>query len=231
VVAFTVRPPVYFAGLSEHGSVCAVDARTDVHRTPTPQPKGESLLQDNEVTDLQRSEFSVMARYVTSATLCFGLHLLLTAGTGNLGIWNKGELLTGLVLSLLVAALVGPVVPQGWVKVLDPRRWGLFLVYLVGPFFFAMARANLDVVYRVITGRIKPGIVRIAPNMPNDVSATLLANSITLTPGTLTVEIDEKTNDLYIHWINVDEAVLAHDPRDLCSICGSFPKWARRIAG
>jgi len=172
-----------------------------------------------------------MARFLTTAFLCFLLHLALTAGTGDLGIWNRGELLTGLVLSLLVAALVGPVVPRGWAKVLDPRRWGLFLIYLIGPFFFAMAQANADVVYRVITGRIKPGIVRIAPHMPNDVSATLLANSITLTPGTLSVEVDEKTNDLYIHWINVDEAVLRTTPRDSRAICGNFPQWARRIAG
>jgi multicomponent Na+:H+ antiporter subunit E len=67
--------------------------------------------------------------------------------------------------------------------------------------------------------------------MPNDTSTALLANSITLTPGTLSVEVDEKTNDLYIHWINVDEAVLRTTPRDSRAICGNFPRWARRIAG
>jgi len=172
-----------------------------------------------------------MARFITSAFLCFLLYLMLTTGTGSVGVWNRGELTTGLILSLLVAALAGPFVPRAWASVLNPRRWGLFLIYLIGPFFWAMTKANLDVVYRVITGRIKPGIVRIAPGLPNDVSTTLLANSITLTPGTLTVEVDEKTNDLFIHWINVDEAVLARTPRDYSGICGSFPQWARRIAG
>ena len=170
-----------------------------------------------------------MARFLTTAFLCFVLYLALTTGTGDVGIWNRGELLTGLVLSLLVASLVGRFLPRGWAKVLEPRRWGLMLIYLVGPFFWAMARANVDVVYRVITGRIKPGIVRIAPHLPNDVSTTLLANSITLTPGTLSVEVDEKSNDLFIHWINVDEAALAESRCK--AICGSFPTWARRIAG
>jgi multicomponent Na+:H+ antiporter subunit E len=171
-----------------------------------------------------------MSRFLTTFLLSFLLYLALTTGTGHVGIWNTGELVTGLILSLLVGALVGPVLPGGWAKVLHPRRWLVLLVYLVGPFFWAMAKANLDVVYRVITGNIKPGIVRIAPRLPNDVSTTLLANSITLTPGTLTVEVDEKTNDLFIHWINVDEAVLRRTPRDHSGICGSFPQWARRIA-
>ena len=172
-----------------------------------------------------------MARFITTTLFCFLLYLALTTGTGHVGIWTSGELLTGLVLSILVGAIAGPALPRGWAKVLDPRRWVLLIIYLVGPFFWAMAKANLDVVYRVITGRIKPGIVRIAPRMPNDVSATLLANSITLTPGTLTVEVDEKTNDLYVHWIHVDEAALKRTPRDYRGICGSFPEWARRIAG
>lgn len=172
-----------------------------------------------------------MAKFVTTTLLSFLLYLALTTGSGQVGIWNRGELLTGVVLSLLVGAVAGPALPSGWAKVLDPRRWGLFLLYLIGPFFWAMAKANLDVVYRVITGRINPGIVRIAPQLPNDVSTTLLANSITLTPGTLSVEVDEKSNDLFIHWINVDESVLGKTPRDYRGICGSFPRWARRIAG
>ena len=115
-------------------------------------------------------------------------------------------------------------------RMLSPRRCLLFLVYLVGPFFVAMAKANIDVVYRVITGRINPGIVRISPGLTNDLSLTLLANSITLTPGTLSVDVDEKTNDLYVHWINVDKTALEKMPRDCEYICGPFPKWARRIA-
>jgi len=172
-----------------------------------------------------------MARFLTTSTLSFLLYLALTTGTGHIGIWNKGELLTGIALSILVGAVAGPALPRSWAKVLNPRRWCLFFIYLIGPFFLALTQANLDVVYRVITGKIKPGIVHISPGMPNDAAATFLANSITLTPGTLSVEIDEKSNDLFVHWINVDESVLDKVPRDYSNICGNFPKWARRIAG
>ena len=93
-----------------------------------------------------------------------------------------------------------------------------------------MAHANIDVAYRVITGRINPGIVRIAPDLRSDAAITLLANSITLTPGTLSVDIDEKTNDLFVHWINVKPEVLKEEPRNYQDICAKFPDWARRIA-
>ena len=93
-----------------------------------------------------------------------------------------------------------------------------------------MAKANFDVAYRVITGKINPGIVRISPDLKTDIGITLLANSITLTPGTLSVDIDEESNDLYIHWINVKEESLKKKPVDCKFICGSFPKWVRRIA-
>jgi len=108
---------------------------------------------------------------------------------------------------------------------LNPLRWVIFLVYLIGPFFWAMAKANVDVAYRVITGKINPGIVKISPGLKTDLGITLLADSITLTPGTLSVDIDEKNNDLYIHWINVTtlKPTTHH-------ICTNFPQWIRRIA-
>lgn len=89
-----------------------------------------------------------------------------------------------------------------------------------------MAKANLDVAYRVITGKIRPGIVKISPGLTRDESRTLLANSITLTPGTFTLEIDDEGN-LYVHWINVPQGKEKPTPEELC---GYLPKWARRIA-
>jgi len=93
-----------------------------------------------------------------------------------------------------------------------------------------MAKANVDVAYRVITGKINPGIIKISPNLKTDLGITLLANSITLTPGTLTVDIDEDTNDLYIHWINVKGEALKKNPVECKFVCANFDKWARRIA-
>ncbi len=108
---------------------------------------------------------------------------------------------------------------------LNPVRLVYFVIYLFGPFLLALIHANIDVAMRVITGKINPGIVRIPTGLARDGALTLLANSITLTPGTLTVDADDGSRELYIHWINVTtEKPTAAD------ICGSFPEWARRIA-
>jgi multicomponent Na+:H+ antiporter subunit E len=113
---------------------------------------------------------------------------------------------------------------------INPVRWLTFIVYVFVPFFIGMAKANIDVAYRVITGKINPGIVKISPDLKTDLGITMLANSITLTPGTLTVDIDEDKNDLYIHWINVNERALKGKSVDCNYICGNFNKWVRRIA-
>jgi multicomponent Na+:H+ antiporter subunit E len=55
---------------------------------------------------------------------------------------------------------------------LNPVRWFTFVVYLF-PFVFAMAKANVDVAYRVITGRINPAIVKISPNLKTDMALTV----------------------------------------------------------
>ena len=50
---------------------------------------------------------------------------------------------------------------------------------------------------------IKPGIVKIKTNLKTDAGLTMLANSITLTPGTMTVDINKEKGEMYIHWIDV----------------------------
>lgn len=173
-----------------------------------------------------------MLAILVTAVGAFVFYLFLTWNSGAVGVWSIEELITGIVLALIAGLVAGCVTaPKSdgsgknpW-RMLNPLRWLAFLVYLIGPFFFAMARANLDVAYRVITGRIRPGIVRLSPGLSTDLGITLLANSITLTPGTLSVDVDEEEGDLYVHWINVS------DPEPSCkTVCGSFADWARRIA-
>ncbi len=156
----------------------------------------------------------------------FIIYLILTAGSGNIGLWSPIELLLGAVISLVVAFFTHKLMRNRFpLYLFNPYRLLIFLIYAFGPFFVAMAKANIDVAYRVITGKIKPAIVKISPNFKSDAATTLLANSITLTPGTLTVDVDPKTHDLFIHWL------YATNTEPSCSdICGDFTDWVRRIA-
>ena len=141
--------------------------------------------------------------------------------------WSRLEILFGILFAVLTALLAkklftatGKDPGTGW---LSPARWLVFAAYAAGPFLFHMAKANLDVAYRIMTGRIRPGIVRITPGLRTDFGMTILANSVTLTPGTLSVDVDG--NRLYVHCINVpDREPETHE------VCSSFPAWIRRIA-
>ena len=109
----------------------------------------------------------------------------------------------GLIASFLVAMLFHDILPKEHHVFVSPTRVFWLLVY-VPVFFYYVVCANLDVVYRALHPAmpIKPGIVKIKTDLKTDSAITALANSITLTPGTLTVDL---TDDgyLYVHWINV----------------------------
>ena len=112
-------------------------------------------------------------------------------------------IIAGLVASIVVSLLFHEILPKEHHIFISPVRIFWFLVY-IPVFFYYVIIANIDVVYRVLHPKmpIKPGIVKIITNLKTDSGITALANSITLTPGTLTVDLTED-GFLYIHWINV----------------------------
>jgi multicomponent Na+:H+ antiporter subunit E len=111
--------------------------------------------------------------------------------------------IAGLITSAVVAFLFHEVLPREHHVFISPIRIFWVLVY-IPVFFYYIILANFDVVYRALHPKmpIKPGIVKIKTKLKTQSGNTALANSITLTPGTLTVDL---TDDgyLYIHWINV----------------------------
>ena len=86
-----------------------------------------------------------------------------------------------------------------------PHRYAVFFFQYLPVFLWEVLKANIDVAYRVIHPRlpIRPGIVKVKTSLKTDTGLTFLANSITLTPGTMTVDVDRSSGVLYIHWIDV----------------------------
>ncbi len=114
------------------------------------------------------------------------------------------HLLVGVFVSIFVVYLTGDLFPARFNSLFDAKRY-LWALYFIPVFLYECIKANLDVAYRVIHPDlpIKPGIVKIKTGLKSDIALTFLANSITLTPGTMTVDIDRSSGILYIHWINV----------------------------
>ncbi|MCK5156271.1 MAG: Na+/H+ antiporter subunit E [Spirochaetales bacterium] len=113
------------------------------------------------------------------------------------------ELYTGLAIALLLVLLPLPG-NRVYAEIgLAPKRL-IFTVVYIFVLIKEIFRANIDVAFRVIKPvlPIKPGIVKVKTRLKSRLGRLALANSITLTPGTITVEI--KGDELFIHWIFVD---------------------------
>jgi multicomponent Na+:H+ antiporter subunit E len=71
-------------------------------------------------------------------------------------------------------------------------------------FVWELLTANVDVAYRVVAPSmpIDPAVVEVPLRVESDLAVTTIANSITLTPGTLTMDYDPEANALYVHSID-----------------------------
>ena len=118
---------------------------------------------------------------------------------------DGAHLLAGIPVASVVAFMMGDLVIERPHLMLHPRRYVNFIFLYVPVFLWEVVKANFDVAYRVVHPDlpINPGIVKVKTSLQSDIALTLLANSITLTPGTMSVDIDKDKSVLYIHWIDV----------------------------
>lgn len=120
-------------------------------------------------------------------------------------IMNWQSFIIGIGVSIFVGVVTARnlVSPFSGIGKFNFKRIFWFLYYIL-LFMWLCLKANFDVAYRVLHPKlpIKPGIVKVKTSLKSPIARVTLANSITLTPGTLSVDI---TDDgyLYIHWIYV----------------------------
>jgi multicomponent Na+:H+ antiporter subunit E len=158
-------------------------------------------------------------RYITLFILSFLFWILLTFKL------TFPNLIVGTIASIICSLFFGRFFVTNVYKLLQPRRYFWFIIYLF-VFIRECLKANLDVAYRVLHPRmpIRPGIVKVKTSLKSDMAKMLLANSITMTPGTITVDIID--DDLYIHWIYIK----SEDPEVYTGmITGAFEKYIKKI--
>lgn len=138
-----------------------------------------------------------------------------------------GNVVVGVFIAALVSYLTGDLFTSRphLFKSLNRYLWFLYYIPL---FIWECFKANIDVAYRVIHPAcpIKPGIVKVKTSLKSDTALTFLANSITLTPGTLTVDVDREGGFLYVHWIWVRTQDVEEATRCIVS---RFEKILKRI--
>lgn len=171
---------------------------------------------------MQKTTFSaVLSTFIVS----YGFWLLLT--------WSVApqELIVGAVVCLLVALFSARFFiheKASWL--FNPVKLITALVFWLGVFMVELFKANVDMARRCFTGckDVNPGIVKIPVNLKSDYAQAALANAITLTPGTITLDIIEEDGKTYyyVHWIDVTKPSGEEAGE---AIKGRLEKWLGRV--
>lgn len=127
------------------------------------------------------------------------LALLWAAVTGTV---TLGNLAIGFVIGMAVLAVVGRALDDGRYLSRLSRGSGLALFFL-----WELLVSSLRVAWDVVTPRhrMRPAIVAVPLDVTRDGEITLLANLISLTPGTLSLDVSEDKKTLFVHAMYVDD--------------------------
>lgn len=135
--------------------------------------------------------------------------------------------IAGLVISAVIALAFA-----SFASVYSVIRWSPVVLYhylkYLGVFFIELVKANIKVMLLVFSPRIdiKPGIVEIKTELKSPIGRLALANTITLTPGTLVVDI--KDDSLFIHCVNISTT---DQIEATAEISGRFEELLKKIYG
>lgn len=145
--------------------------------------------------------------------------------------FSAQELIVGAVVCLAVALFSARFfIHERSFWFFNPLKALCALVFWLGVFMAELFKANVDMAKRCFTGcrNINPGIVKVPVDLKSDYAQAALANAITLTPGTITMEITEEEGQTYyyIHWIDVTKPS-GKEAGD--EIKGTLEKWLRRV--
>jgi len=157
-------------------------------------------------------------KYIGTFLVLFTVYVSLVGIVGQQFIVQ--ELIVGAVVSLVLTFILAKYVNYA-IDYKLPIRILVFVFLYLPVFIYQLVLANVDVARRVLSPKIplNPGFVKVNTELEGDFAKLTLANSITLTPGTLSVDVKE--NNLYIHTVDVKGKTPEENKKN---ISGSFEK-------
>jgi len=179
---------------------------------------------------LKKASFSAI---LSTAIVCYFFWLLITGQVVSVftGEADVMILAAGAVVSLGTALFSARFfIHKRAFHLWHPVRLLKVLWYAAAVFPWELIKANVDVARRALSPKlpVNPGIVKVPVKVESEYGRFMLANSITLTPGTITMDAAEEDGTLYyyIHWIDVAST----DPETAGEqIKGTLETWARGI--
>ncbi|MBB3142982.1 Na+/H+ antiporter subunit E [Halomonas organivorans] len=131
-------------------------------------------------------------------TLLLGLAWMVLSGD-----FSGPSLFAGLLFAYLALAVLQPGVPALAGHARRLPRWLAF----AGFFLRQLLLANLRVAYDIVTPPwyMRPGVIAMPLRARSDFEIAFVANLISLTPGTLSLDVSDDRRVLYIHAMFLDD--------------------------
>ena len=166
-----------------------------------------------------------MARISSIIGVSILLFILYIAYTGAI---TPMDLILGAIASVIIASFTADLVVEKAGKLVNIKRWCYTIAYAILYLTVIEAKAHWDVVKRILHPKVpvNPSIVRIPYEVESDYAKTTIANSITNTPGTVVVDVDDKRKVFYVHWI---DAKVVEDEKARREVSFTFEKYAKKI--
>lgn len=168
---------------------------------------------------------TTLSAFIVTFILCAVFWVILT------GSFAAQELIAGALASALVAWFSAKFfVHHNAFWLFHPGRFFSLIYYCLVVFMWELIKANVSMARYALSPKLKinPGIVRVPVSLESEYGLAMLADSITLTPGTITMDIEQEEGKtwFYIHWIDVTQF-----DRDKAGddIKGTLEKWVGRI--
>ena len=172
---------------------------------------------------------SKFAAWLSTFLFCLLFWLLLTLSLA------PREIFWGVIISAIVAAFANRfLIHHKAFYLYNPVRLVLLVVYCCTVFLWEVIKANVNMAKIVLSPSLRnyqAGIIRVpgSPDVKSEYGLAMVSNCITLTPGTITMDVaeDEQGNNYYyVHWIDVAET-----DRDKAgeAIKGRMERWIGRI--
>lgn len=129
--------------------------------------------------------------------------ILACSWIGLKGVVNLPTFIFGLLLGALIISIFGK---RSQLRQLHIYRVGA-AIKLIFIFLYELVVANVQVLFKVFAPKlnIKPGIIKIPLEVQGPFWITTLCNMITLTPGTLTIEVSNDNKFIYVHCLDIDD--------------------------
>jgi multicomponent Na+:H+ antiporter subunit E len=123
------------------------------------------------------------------------------------GTFTLFDVVLGIIIGSLVSGIVTPFIVSDEKKALDLKRLFYLLIYTIYYLSVAEFKAHAQVIRTIIFGKpdLKPAIVKVNYRSNNQYAVVSEANSITNTPGTVVIDLNEGKKVFYVHWLYADK--------------------------